>query len=244
MGCPLLGAFFVENVLYLVKKKKSGHCVLEKMNFTYDTKDLKEELYRVYLDGKTVVRGTHYDNATNTTLLFLSLFGDTLKKEGTPIAFVLPDGTYYQFAASELHPEGSIYLPGNHQGKAIIMGQPYTFTVALSPLYLRKQESDGRIETRTNGRLQIRTLNLQYANTGGFTVKVKSRGNGYQYRMTGRPVGRTCLDTMPLATGTFRVPIQAENTAYEMTIESDLPQPLSLIGFRFEGSFRETSKGV
>lgn len=244
MGDTLLSAFFIENVLYLVKKKKSGQCVLENMHFTYDTKDLKEEPYRVYLDGKMVIRSATYDAYADLTTLLLTPYLSLLEEEGTVTGFLLPDGTYHTFTAEEIKQKGTVILRGKHDTEPIIMGRPYTFKITLSPLYIRKQDTDGRFVAKTNGRLQIRTLHLEYANTGGFLVTVKSRGNTYQYRMTGRPIGSTKLDTLQLVTGTFRVPIQAENTAYEASIVSDMPLPLSLIGFRFDANFHETSKGV
>ena len=245
MGADVLGASFFGNVLYLVLNRPGIGFTLEKMNFTYDTKDMREEPYRAYLDAKTRVFSALYDTVTEQTTLYISSYWGHLMRQGASLGLLLADGTYKEVtASSQASSAGYIIISGKHDTDPIIMGIPYTFTATLSPLYLRKQDNTGTLRALTNGRLQIRTIKLNYANTGGFTVFVKSRGHTYKYTMTGRTLGTTQLNALQLATGIFRVPVQAENTAYEMTIESRLPLPLSLIGFLYEGSFMEKSKGV
>lgn len=244
MGADILGAAFLSNVLYLVLYRPEKGFSLEKMNFTYDTEDMEKEPYRAYLDCKAYVPSAVYDPVTEMTTLDVKDFWPLIIADHACTGFLLPDGTYKEVKAEEAKTAGKIQLSGKHDTEPIIMGFPYTFLIVFSPLYLRKQDNTGTLRAITNGRLQIRTIKLNYANTGGFIVHVKSRGHIYQYTMTGKNLGTTKLNALQLTTGIFRIPVQAENTAYEMTVESNLPLPMSLIGFLWEGSFMEKSKGV
>ena len=67
---------------------------------------------------------------------------------------------------------GKINVDGNYSGTTAIIGFPYTFTAKLSPIYIRQTDSSGSSRTYTNGRLQLRYLQISYADTGGFVVEV------------------------------------------------------------------------
>ena len=108
-------------------------------------------------------------------------------------------------------------------------------------------ETQTSTSTVLTGRLQIRYVHLNYANTGGFTVKVHYHGGREcKYVMTARNIGldTATLGRIPEDTGFFKFPIQALNTNVNIDIDSALPLPLSLVGFMWEGSFVARSKGV
>ena len=75
-------------------------------------------------------------------------------------------------------------------------------------------------------------------------AKVKSHHHTYTYTMTNKEIGQMVFGAVTFDTGSFRIPVQALNTAYELTIESNMPFPVSLIGFMWKGSFVPRTKGV
>ena len=114
----------------------------------------------------------------------------------------------------------------------------------MSPIYVRQTKQNGSVESMLNGRLQIRDLKINYDTTGGFVVHVEKYKHEYTYRMTSKDLGEYELAEVSWLTGVFRVPVQALNTAYTAWIESDLPLPLSIVGYLWRGNFVQKSRGV
>lgn len=246
MNGGIMGCFFDGSVLYVVINRGRRYA-LEKMNFTYSTKDLNEEPYRVFMDSKRVVPASamEYDEVYERTAINLYNIFDITAPQYTQYAMVEQDGTYHVWHYTDIQKNsGYVYLDGDHSNETAIVGLPYMFTVALSPIYMQQKDSTGQLRSVANGRLQIRDLKINYADTGYFYVMVNSRSGSHKYRMTGRHIGKTKLGEMVKDTGIFRVPIQAENTNYTAYIRSDMPLPLSLVSYLWEGTFVAKSRGV
>ena len=243
-GGDIFGAFFIASTLYILLNRGDRH-VLEKMDFTQLTKDLpQQEPYRVHLDSKGVVipRASSFDKVTDTVQVDLrDLYQSSIT---TDIAYVLPDGKYRIVPKEELRGNSIFSIPAAYQDKPVIVGIPYTFSARLSPIYIRQEDSKGGVKAITNGRLQIRSIEMNYSDTGEFTAHVASRGHHYHYTMTNKKIGDMRFGSVPLLTGVFRIPVQAENTAYECTLESASPFPLALLGYVWKGSFVPRTKGV
>lgn len=244
MGGSVFGAFFAGSTLYILINRGGKHC-LEKMNFTtYTTEDLVgHEPYRVYLDSKKVATTTKYDSTTNTTTFdILNEYSAADDGAYDVIGVVTQDGKYVEGKVTN----GIMNLVGAYHNKDVIIGIPYRFHIRLSPIYLHTTDKT-TTATILTGRLQVRYVHLNYANTGGFKVKVHYQGGREcQYVMTARNIG---LDTATLGrtpddTGIFKFPVQALNTNVNIDIDSELPLPLSLVGFMWEGSFVARSRGV
>ena len=245
MGDRVFGAFFAGSVLYILINRGGKHC-LEKMNFTNnDTLDFEQEPYRVYLDCKKRPTTGRYDENTKTTTF--NLINEYTLNDATgfdKVGLVGADGTYIEEKAHD----GLVVFNGDYSNQNVIMGIPYQFHIRLSPIYLHSQDAKGsNTNTVLTGRLQVRYVHLNYADTGGFTVTVKYHGGRTcTYKMTARNIGldTATLGRLPDDTGIFKFPVQSLNTNVEIDIDSDLPLPLSLIGFLWEGSFVARSRGV
>ena len=244
MGGRVFGAFFAGSTLYILINRGGKHC-LEKMHFTtYTTEDLVgHEPYRVYLDSKKVATTAKYDSTTNTTTFdILNEYSAADDGAYDVIGVVTQDGKYVEGKVTN----GIMNLVGAYHNKDVIIGIPYRFHIRLSPIYLHTTDKT-TTATILTGRLQVRYVHLNYANTGGFKVKVHYHGGREcQYVMTARNIG---LDTATLGrtpddTGIFKFPVQALNTNVNIDIDSELPLPLSLVGFMWEGSFVARSRGV
>ena len=244
MGGRVFGAFFAGSTLYILINRGGRHC-LEKMNFTtYTTEDLVgHEPYRVYLDSKKVATTAKYDSTTNTTSFnILNEYNTADVGAYDVIGVVTQDGKYIEGNVTD----GILNLVGAYHNKDVIIGIPYRFHIRLSPIYLHTTTQMSTYAVLT-GRLQVRYVHLNYANTGGFTVKVNYHGGREcKYVMTARNIGldTATLGRIPDDTGIFKFPVQALNTNVNIDIDSELPLPLSLVGFMWEGSFVARSKGV
>lgn len=239
MGGHIFGVFFVGSTLYLLINRGDKH-VLEKIIFTYNTKDLTNEPYRVYLDCKKMTSAISYDSVYERSSINVASEYGISASHFNEVGIVFPDGVYEVLKASN----GVITFDGDHRGKQIVLGIPYTFKATLSPIYVRQTKQNGSVESVQNGRLQIRDLKINYDTTGGFVVYVQKYSHTYSYRMTSKEVGDYNLGYMPWLSGVFRVPIQALNTGYTAWIESDMPLPLSIVGYMWRGNFVQKSRGV
>lgn len=240
----ILGAFFVSSSLYLVINRGGKH-LLEKMDFTYFTKDFEgHEPYRTYLDVKKVATTGTYDKITNKT--YYNILQEWKLKNTTGInsvGLVTNEGTYTEVSAADFE-NNKVSILGDYSKKDVIIGIPYTFKVELSPLYMRTTSGDGATKALTNGRLQVRDIRFNYAETGGFVVYVTTHSHTYKYTMTSKLLGHTVLGNIEFISGTFRVPIQSLNTAYTVWVESTFPLPVSLIGYLWYGTFIAKTRGV
>ena len=241
----VIGVFFSASTLYVVINRHGQH-ILEKMLFTYDTKDMLEEPYRVYLDSKKVATKVSYDDGLQQTTFDVGAEYSISDLSNVSLGFVKADGKYIKVDKEDIR-GGKVVLQGDWSKDTVIIGFLYEFKVVLSPIYVLRTDSNGSYRAVLNGRLQLRYLKLNYDKTGGFVITVSNdRGTEYSYQMTTRQLGtpQTLIGTVPSATGTFKVPLQMLNTNFNIAISSDMPLPVALIGYLWEGTWVQKSRGV
>ena len=242
-GGRVFGAFFAGSTLYVFLNRGGRHC-LEKMNFTtYNTGDLSGEPYRVYLDSKKIATTATYDDETKSTTFNISREYNIPSTADIPsVGIVFPSGKYQEAKIEK----GRAIISGEYTTENITIGFPYRTHIRLSPIFIRSEKNE-RTETNLMGRLQLRYIRLNYADTGGFCITVSYKnGRKCRYLMTARDITNlnSILGKVPRDTGVFKFPVQAQNTDITIDIDSDIPLPLALIGFLWEGSYVARSKGV
>ena len=240
LGGTIYGASFIEDSLYIVIERNDYLC-LERVSFTFNTEDLPSEPYRVLLDCKqevTVPEGGYNELNDETTINVKSFYND-IYEPTKKYAVVTDDGTF-----EEVNADGTVVLNGNYTGKKIICGLMYNFRIALSTIYV-KNEGERGVQALLEGRLQLRQLWFNYANSGYFRVKVEVFDKDtYEYTHTGRTLGTSdsILGKLMFSTGKFTVPIQSLKTNCKIIVESDAPAPLALIGAGWTGNYVRRTK--
>ena len=235
LGGTIYGASFIEDSLYIVVERNDYLC-LERVSFTFNTEDLPSEPYRVLLDCKqevTVPEGGYNEIYDETTINIKSFYNEIYEPD-KKYAVVTDDGTFKEVAA-----DGTVVLNGDYTGKKIVCGLMYSFRIALSTIYV-KTEGERGVQALLEGRLQLRQLWFNYANSGYFKVKVEVFDKDtYEYTHTGRNLGtsNSILGKLMFSTGKFTVPIQSLNTNCKIIVESDAPAPLALIGAGWTGNY-------
>lgn len=181
--------------------------------------------FRVHLDLRTLVTGT-YNATTNETTLTLPY------PHRSNVQVVVPGG----------HPAGGVgdrltvlsypsattaRVRGDWSAAGLFVGVPYTQRYVFSEQFLR----DGSGVAVTDGRLMMRYLNVSYASTSRFTVKVTPKGRQTrEYTFSGRTLGDTVLGEVPVVNGTFRVPLMADSRELEIVLENDTYLPSNFTG--------------
>lgn len=131
--------------------------------------------------------------------------------------------------------------------KAVI-GIAYRMSFHFSPLILRSQAPGGGQMANTQGRLQVRRMIMNYAETGYFRVEVTPQGRAtYTNEFTGRVIGSddNRLGLPAIATGSFRYPIMAQNMNVKIELVNDSPFPCRILNADWEAMYtvRNTPMG-
>lgn len=115
-------------------------------------------------------------------------------------------------------------------------GLKYTFRIQLSRIYAMGQDE----RPMRSGRLQLRKLVVDFANTGYFKVLVTSRGRAVRtYEFTGYKLDdpQSIWNAPPNVTQSFSVPIMCENEQTTIEIVNDTHFPCAILGYEWTGEF-------
>lgn len=249
-GARILGGGFIDSTLYLVLDRQ-GQCTLEAISFTYNTKDFEgSEPYRVYMDRKAVtleVPAENYDsNNDRTKIDFAQSYGGVELNPKVEYGIVDKEGFFRHYSTADMENGRYIYLAGNWTGQKFVVGELYNFKAKFSEIMIRKQGDNG-VVAYPEGRLQLRHFWVNYEDTGYLKAVVEHFNKAtYEYEMTARLLGsgKNKIGLTALETGQFKFPIQSISSNCAITIESDLPMPLALIGAGWEGLYYIRSRRI
>lgn len=245
-GTNVLASASIGSYMYLILERNEG-IMLERIEFTQYTEDLPVEPYRTYVDSKMVATIASYDEDQNASYLNVAnLYG------GTP-----SNDCYFWTIDADgkaiLHkPMGGdwgaapyLVFTGDQRGKQVVVGRQYEFLYEFSKFLIKQQADDGTTSTEDIGRLQLRKVWVNYERSGAFLIDVDNSSSLYTYEMSGgRLGGEIVLGELSLGTGQYRFPVTGNATRQMVTVRSDNPQPLNIIGCGFEGNYVRRSSGI
>lgn len=233
------GGQFIDSYLYLIVERNGYYC-LEKISFTLNTTDFEGEAYRTLLDCKHTYRipADCYDPLDDETTVSVSdIFGDIYEQDRQYSA-VAYDGTYAKAK------EGKLVFIGDYSNQLLTVGLNYNFKIVMSTIMV-KQSDNGSTQALIEGRLQLRQMWFNYADSGYFkvTVDIKDK-QAYVYEYTSRLLGTrfNILGAMPFTTGSFKFPVQAKNENVNICLETDTPLPVSLVGAGWIGNYQRRTR--
>lgn len=245
-GDQILAGDFILSDLYLVIQRSDG-LYLEKLSVALGDIGANEP-YNVHLDRKVTVAGANVvSDGTNCRINLAYLPGPLT--EGTWEAVVatgqtLKAGIRVPVTWDAAHAQA--VLPDGFQNNTLILGRKYTFRYKFSPITLKVQAGNAQ-KADTTGRLQVRNMQVNYADTGYFKANVTPVGRPtYEYVFSGKTLGLTSatIGTPNLETGLFRFAVLAKNTEVDIEINSDAPLPVSLLSADWEGMYVKRSRGA
>ncbi|MGL5583281.1 MAG: hypothetical protein ACRDCE_20335 [Cetobacterium sp.] len=242
--CYMLGA-----TMYLMIDSPSG-IFLEKITFTQNTKDYWDEPYRLYMDRKVeyiIPQGTYNDDTYKTSIYLHQLYGTT--PLNGRYYFVFPNGTTLFFdppTGGWPTTNGLIQFDGNLEGQKFFVGEAYTMEYEFSKFLIKQTDSSGGVATEDIGRLQLRRAWVNYERSGNFKVLVKNQNRTFEYNMTGNRMGTRdfIVGYESLDTGQFKYPVAGNAKAVTVTLQSDTPNPVAIIGGGWEGNYVRRSSGI
>lgn len=243
-GTSILSCDFVESTLYLVVSRIDG-IFLERMDLSLGA-GVPGEPYLVHLDRKltiptsalsfdgintVIAPGTIEYTATGSDYMVVAHGGGTIKPG--QLASVVIDG--------------GLKVKGNFTASPLSFGLKYLFRYTLSKLVLRSNAPGGGVRAETGGRTQVRTISFGYSETGFFQAKVTPEARQtYTYTFSGKVLGSSSSEIggVVLPSGSWSVPVQSRNSTVDISLESDMPLPVSLLSAEWEGFFVKRSQSV
>lgn len=242
--CDMMGA-----IMHLVIDAPSG-IYMERIEFTQNTKDYPNEPYRLYMDRKiryTIPSGAYNDDNFETTIYLQNVYG--AKPQYGKYFIVLESGVVYEldppdggWAASD----GGLRINGNLEGYNVFIGEQYTMLYQFSKFLIKSVDTNGGTTTEDIGRLQLRRAWVNYDKSGDFRIEVNNQGRTFTYNMTGRRLGtkQLVLGEQNLDTGQFKFPVSGNAKIVNITLLSDAPSPVAIIGGGWEGNYIRRSSGI
>lgn len=232
-NAKILNADFNKHLLYLTIQYDDG-VYLEVIDFTPKLKDFDLEVI-LYLDRKCIIYDTYQNGITNETYFRLPYKVTDIEhfKVINDKGFELP----YRID------EDICYIKDMHFPIAI--GFVYKSLWQLPTIYVR-QTNNNTIKV-VEGTLMLRDINLAYANSGHFIVKVIPKYTTQmesEFKFTGKlgglpsaAIGKTSIES-----GTFLIPVISRNEDITIIIENDSYLPSCYLSMEWIGDFIQRGK--
>tara|TARA_R100000458_G_scaffold19818_1_gene17546 strand:- start:1394 stop:3451 length:2058 start_codon:yes stop_codon:yes gene_type:complete len=236
-GTSILDINILENELYLVISRSDGVFVEKvKLQYPNDT----GLTFNIRADRKTTLTGS-YNAGTNTTTWTLPYVYD-----GTMV--VAKSGSWSNRKGVDItttRPTTStIAATGDYSAASVIVGVPYTMTYQFSTQHVREKEGTQSVQS---GRLQLRTMRVNYEDTGFFKVQVTPEARTTnEYEFTGVVLNQasSTIEDVILSDGTFRFPVQSKNDRVNISVTSDSYLPCAFQNAEWEGFYHIRSRRI
>ncbi len=236
-GSSILDVQIIENTLYMVVSRSDG-VFLEQLDLQYlDDTGLE---FNIRADRKVSLTGS-YDSGTNLTTW-------TLPYEYTGNVIAVKSGSWSDRKGVDItttRPSNTtVAATGDYSSQPVIIGIPYTMTYEFSTQHVR--EKDGR-QSVQSGRLQLRTMRLNYEDTGFFKITVTPEARAtYEYEFAGVVLNQanSTIEDVILSDGTFRFPVQSRNDRVAIQIVSDSYLPVAVQNAEWEGFYNIRSQRI
>lgn len=221
----VLNADFDKHLLYLTMQYEDG-VYLEVIDFTPKLKDFSLD-FLLYLDRKEIITSTYTNGEESYFQLPYEITEDNFKivdEKGFELSYRIEDDI--------------CYVKGIHL--SLMLGFTYKSLWKLPILYVRQNE-EGSTKV-VEGILMLRDINLTYANSGHFVVKVEPKYTtqmGSEFKFTGKICGlpSATIGKTPMENGTFLIPIISRNEDITITIENGSYLPSCYLSLEWIGDF-------
>ncbi len=134
----------------------------------------------------------------------------------------------------------ALRIKGDFSTKSCHIGVPYKMTHQFSTLVTKSEKAtqSGSNVADSRGRVQVRSMQLHYEDTGHFEVTVTPKDRTpivHKFRGHKSNTGFSKVGHLDLSSGTFVFPVMCRNTDVEITVTNDTPYPCTLIAADWEG---------
>lgn len=230
----------VENTLYILRFEPGTGKGLyfEKIPLQYPQETGLD--FNVRLDRKSSVTGSY--NATTNKTTF------TLPYPYAGTATVLKSGSWASRKGVDISvtrtSDTTVEATGDYSASPVIVGIPYNMTYEFSTQHVREKNGTQSVQS---GRLQLRTMRINYEDTGFFKIEVTPEARQtYEYEFTGVVLNQanSTIEDVILSDGTFRFPVQSKNDKVSIKVTSDSYLPVAVQNAEWEGHYTIRSQRI
>jgi hypothetical protein len=190
--------------------------------------------FPINVDMQTAILTGSYNSTTNKTTF-------TIPYEHNQTLLAI-DATNGADLTIDSQSGTTVVVQGNHT--SCIFGSVFESLYEFSKPYVREQGATGAVAI-TSGRYQIRTLNVDFQDSGFFKATVLPEGRSLtSYEMTGNVINSasSVVGVPNIASGTFTIPIQSKNTGFVCKLISSSHLPCHFISAEIEGFYHRRNR--
>jgi len=190
--------------------------------------------FPINVDMQTAILTGSYNSTTNKTTF-------TIPYEHNQTLMAI-DATNGADLTIDSQSGTTVVVQGNHT--SCIFGTAFESLYEFSKPYVREQGATGAVAI-TSGRYQIRTLNVDFQDSGFFKATVLPDGRSLtSYEMTGNVINSasSVVGVPNIASGTFTIPIQSKNTGFVCKLISSSHLPCHFISAEIEGFYHRRNR--
>lgn len=245
----VLGADMVDSDLYAVIEYSDG-VYLEKMLLRPDMVDTGSSI-EINVDRKTseascsvaLTNPAGLDVQSTITLPYPIASGSSMIVVGRLYAGnTLQHGQILvpisQTASGGAGGNGTLVVRGDLTAAKFYVGETYQMLYQFSTQFLKEQPPGGGMSVIAGPKLQLRTWSLIFDKTSHFQLQVTPRNRDtYVYPYNGVEIGDSeiSIGEPGIRTGSFRVPVMAQNIDAKIEIVSSSPLPCRIQSAEWEG---------
>ena len=136
----------------------------------------------------------------------------------------------------------TVVVKGNHT--SCIFGSAFESLYEFTKPYVRENTQTGQVAI-TSGRFQVRTMRVDFQDSGFFTATVLPDGRSLStYEMSGNVINsaNSVIGQPNIASGTFNIPIQSKNTDFVCKLISSSHLPCHFISAEIEGFYHRRNR--
>jgi hypothetical protein len=244
----VVGMTAMNTVVHLLIQYPDG-LYLERLNIESGYVD-QDGILEFKMDRKideTEVLGISYNDALNTSTITLpyplypGMEPVIISRGGGPD----PAGVLFEILAEDRTGGKNTItiLNQDMRGRKFYIGIKYLSRYVFSRPTLRESKQGGQVAI-LEGRLQLRSMRVNFHETGYFEAVVTPRGRAASvYPFSGRVLGTVSavLGEINLHTGSMNIPILSKNDQVDIEIRSDSPLPFNLVSAEWEGFYNSRS---
>lgn len=238
-GVHIHWAGVIEGDLYTMVTRGT-QTFFEKTILRYELSDDKHP-YEICLDQQVKLTGVHNAVTDVTTWTTPYLHGSTA---AVVLSTDFPAGQVGERLNVTYPTTTTIQANGNFSAGIAIVGKPFTQQVQLSKLFVRDSTNTNR--TITTGRFQLKRFQVNYEQTGFFTVGITPAFRDEQvFTFNGRLIGSgdNLIGNPAIATsGSFAIPIQTEASTATIKISNSTEKPMTITSIDYTGFFNEVTR--
>ena len=236
----ILGIEFIDTTLYLVVKRADG-IFLDKMRMETGLVDTGVA-YRTLLDRRvdqTAATPSYSSSTGNTTITMpYKAYNNSTIEVITKAGKRIP-------VATQTNDSNQIVVAEDLSSTAYWLGEQYEMVYEFSDVVMREPTQGGGDVAIAEGRVQVRYLTLTFNDSGFFKIVVTPDYRDVStHPFTGRILGSGAnkLGSVPLETGTFRIPVYSQADQVKIEAKNDSPLPCALMSAEYEISLNARSQ--